>query len=78
MGSGDQIEIEERHAGEMIERSGAPKDMPCWNPAFDVTPAEILLVLSLQRRGCGRSWLMRLKCTGWFNPMGHDVRSCFP
>mmetsp|Transcript_20542 Transcript_20542/g.36512 ORF Transcript_20542/g.36512 Transcript_20542/m.36512 type:complete len:371 (+) Transcript_20542:121-1233(+) len=40
--SGDQIEIEERPAGEMIESSGAPKDMPCWNPAFDVTPAEYI------------------------------------
>mmetsp|Transcript_9702 Transcript_9702/g.21880 ORF Transcript_9702/g.21880 Transcript_9702/m.21880 type:complete len:369 (-) Transcript_9702:226-1332(-) len=40
--SGDKIEIEERPAGEMIESSGAPKDMACWNPAFDVTPAEYI------------------------------------
>lgn len=40
--SGDEIEIEERPAKEMIESSGAPKDMPCWNPAFDVTPAKYI------------------------------------
>lgn len=40
--SGDKIEIEERPAGEMIDTSGAPKDMACWNPAFDVTPAEYI------------------------------------
>lgn len=37
--SGDMIEIEERPPGEMLDSSGAPKGMPCWNPAFDVTPA---------------------------------------
>ena len=36
----DQIENEEWFAGEMIESSGAPKDMRCLNPAFDVTMAE--------------------------------------
>mmetsp|Transcript_27362 Transcript_27362/g.57085 ORF Transcript_27362/g.57085 Transcript_27362/m.57085 type:complete len:369 (-) Transcript_27362:142-1248(-) len=40
--SGDEIEIEERPAKEVIESSVAPKDMPCWNPAFDVTPAEYI------------------------------------
>ena len=40
--SGDEIEIEERPANEMIDSGCAPKDMPCWNPAFDVTPAEYI------------------------------------
>jgi len=40
--SGDKIEIEERPAGEMIESGGAPKDIACWNPAFDVTPADYI------------------------------------
>lgn len=40
--SGDQIEIEERPPGEMLESSGAPQDMPCWNPSFDVTPAKYI------------------------------------
>ena len=40
--SGDKIEIEERPAGEMLESSGAPKEMKCWNPAFDVTPAKYI------------------------------------
>jgi len=39
---GDCIEIEERPAEEMIDTSRAPKDMPCWNPAFDVTPAKFI------------------------------------
>lgn len=40
--SGDMIEIEERPPGEMLDSSGAPQGMPCWNPAFDVTPAEYI------------------------------------
>ena len=38
--SGDAIPIEERKAEELIDTSKAPKGMPCWNPAFDVTPAK--------------------------------------
>ena len=40
--SGDEIEIEERPAKEMIDSGCAPKNMNCWNPAFDVTPAEYI------------------------------------
>ncbi|KAL7498973.1 hypothetical protein ACHAWT_010022 [Skeletonema menzelii] len=40
--SGDMIEIEERPPGEMLDSSGAPKGMSCWNPAFDVTPADYI------------------------------------
>ena len=39
---GDCIEIEERPAVEMIESSRAPSGMKCWNPAFDVTPNELI------------------------------------
>lgn len=39
---GDEIEIEERSAKEMIDTSRAPDDMPCWNPAFDVTPCKYI------------------------------------
>lgn len=42
LASGDRIEIEERAAKEVIESSGAPEGMPCWNPAFDVTPAKYI------------------------------------
>ena len=48
---GDQIEIEERPAGEMIKNNGTPKDMPCWNPAFDVTLAEYITGI-ISDRGC--------------------------
>lgn len=37
--SGDAIPIEERSADELINTSKAPSNVPCWNPAFDVTPA---------------------------------------
>lgn len=40
LASGDQIPIEERKAEELIETSKAPHNVPCWNPAFDVTPAK--------------------------------------
>lgn len=39
---GECIEIEERPAKEMIDTSRAPTDMPCWNPAFDVTPSKYI------------------------------------
>ena len=42
LASGDQIEIEERPADEMIDTGNAPKGMSCWNPAFDVTPASYI------------------------------------
>jgi methylthioribose-1-phosphate isomerase len=42
LASGSDIEIEERPPGEMLESSVAPKSMPCWNPGFDVTPAEYI------------------------------------
>ena len=37
--SGNSIPIEERSGEELISTSNAPKDIKCWNPAFDVTPA---------------------------------------
>lgn len=37
--SGKSIPIEERSSDELISTSRAPANMPCWNPAFDVTPA---------------------------------------
>lgn len=40
--TGEEIEIEERPAGEMIDTGNAPKGMACWNPAFDVTPAKYI------------------------------------
>jgi len=36
--SGKSIPIEERSSEELISTSMAPAGMPCWNPAFDVTP----------------------------------------
>ena len=40
--SGKDIEIEERPPKELLESSCAPRDMVCWNPAFDVTPARYI------------------------------------
>uniref|UniRef100_A0A7S2PNI4 Methylthioribose-1-phosphate isomerase n=2 Tax=Leptocylindrus danicus TaxID=163516 RepID=A0A7S2PNI4_9STRA len=40
--SGADIEIEERPAEELINTSRAPKGMPCWNPAFDVTSPDLI------------------------------------
>lgn len=41
--SGDQVTIEERAATEVT--TFAPPDTPAWNPAFDVTPAELVTAL---------------------------------
>jgi len=43
--SGDDIRIEERPAVELLEVGGtriAAPGVECWNPAFDVTPAELI------------------------------------
>jgi methylthioribose-1-phosphate isomerase len=42
--TGDDIEIEERDADE-VRRDFAPEGTPCRNPAFDVTPAELVWAL---------------------------------
>lgn len=42
---GDEIVIEERPMREMTHLNGrriAAKDIDCWNPAFDVTPASLI------------------------------------
>jgi eIF-2B alpha/beta/delta-like uncharacterized protein len=40
--TGDDIKIEERPPEELLKTAAAPSDMPCWNPAFDVTPAKYI------------------------------------
>jgi S-methyl-5-thioribose-1-phosphate isomerase len=45
--SGDAIEIEERDPAEV--RGALPEDTPCRNPAFDVTPAELVWALVTER-----------------------------
>ena len=49
--TGDDIIIEERPAAELLQSSAAPPNMPCWNPAFDVTPASFITGGILTERG---------------------------
>jgi len=49
---GSRIPIEQRHAEEVREFQGvpvAPADLPCENPAFDVTPAEYITAILTER-----------------------------
>jgi methylthioribose-1-phosphate isomerase len=50
--SGAEIVIEERDAGE-VRRVGpqqtAPDESPVYNPAFDVTPAELIAAIVTER-----------------------------
>ena len=49
---GDEIDIEERDADEVRHAGGAlltVADTPCRNPAFDVTPAELVSALVTER-----------------------------
>ena len=69
--SGDEIVIEERDADEVRHAGGAlltPADTPCRNPAFDVTPAELVSALVTERGiaaaadarvGAGHCWRCR-------------------
>jgi methylthioribose-1-phosphate isomerase len=48
LSSGDEIVIEERAAEEVTEVAGhrvAPADAAVFNPAFDVTPAELITAI---------------------------------
>jgi len=47
--SGDAIEIEERAADEVLAGGVALPGTPCRNPAFDVTPAELVWALVTER-----------------------------
>jgi len=50
--SGEEIEIEERSADEVRHAGGAlltSADTPCRNPAFDVTPADLVTALVTER-----------------------------
>lgn len=50
--SGDAIEIEQRNGDEIRKPQGAvfaPADMPVYNPAFDVTPAELITAIITER-----------------------------
>eukprot|EP00588_Corethron_pennatum_P003947 CAMPEP_0194291140 /NCGR_PEP_ID=MMETSP0169-20130528/42837_1 /TAXON_ID=218684 /ORGANISM="Corethron pennatum, Strain L29A3" /LENGTH=372 /DNA_ID=CAMNT_0039038937 /DNA_START=105 /DNA_END=1223 /DNA_ORIENTATION=+ len=42
MAVGEDIEIEERPSEELLESARAPEGVKCWNPAFDVTPADLI------------------------------------
>ena len=50
--SGDHIKVEERPAEEMLCFRGervAAESIGCWNPAFDVTPADLISVIVTDR-----------------------------
>src|SRR3954451_15552778 len=52
LASGDEIEIEERHGDEVRQALGALLPVPgtsCRNPAFDVTPAELVWALVTEK-----------------------------
>jgi methylthioribose-1-phosphate isomerase len=51
--SGADIPIEERDAGEVTEIAGTPTtvpDTPAYNPAFDVTPADLITAIVTEHR----------------------------
>jgi methylthioribose-1-phosphate isomerase len=59
--SGADIPIEERDATEVTSALGtpiAPEGTPSWNPAFDVTPAELVTAI-VTERGIARPPLAR-------------------
>jgi methylthioribose-1-phosphate isomerase len=57
LSSGSEIVIEERKQSEMKYFAGkktAPEEITCWNPAFDVTPAELITGGIITERGVFR------------------------
>lgn len=64
LASGSAIEIEERPAAELVDTSRAPKNMPCWNPAFDVTPPELITGIITEKG------VIKRDCNGKFDVIG--------
>ncbi len=51
--SGDDIHIEERNANEVLQFGGvqvSPNGSQVWNPAFDITPADLITAIVTERR----------------------------
>jgi len=72
LASGDKIEIEERPPGEMLESSGAPLEMPCWNPSFDVTPAKYITGIITEKGVLKKSADGTLDVVGFVKKHSHD------
>jgi methylthioribose-1-phosphate isomerase len=49
LASGQEIEIEERDAGEVLGTAQAPPGTAVRNPAFDVTPAQLVTAVVTER-----------------------------
>lgn len=50
--NGSEIEIEERDEGEITSIRGvqiAAPGIKCWNPAFDVTPNELITAIATEK-----------------------------
>ena len=50
--SGDDIEIEQRHSTELTHHQGkaiVPEGCEAINPAFDITPAELIDVIATEK-----------------------------
>ena len=71
--SGDQIEIEERPSEEMLLSSGGPRDIPCWNPSFDVTPAKYITGIITEKGVLKKSADGTLDVVGFVKKHSHHV-----
>mmetsp|Transcript_6807 Transcript_6807/g.14681 ORF Transcript_6807/g.14681 Transcript_6807/m.14681 type:complete len:296 (-) Transcript_6807:472-1359(-) len=49
LSTGGEIIIEERPPKELLESARAPSGVKCWNPAFDVTPSELITGIITER-----------------------------
>ena len=69
LASGAEIVIEQRAAGEVTELAGAavaPDGAQAYNPAFDVTPADLITAIVTEQRTIGQ------RTTGREKPAAHD------
>ena len=54
--TGVAVEIEDRGAAEVLARNGAPAGVDAVNPAFDVTPADLVTAIVTDRRVIRLDW----------------------
>ena len=65
LATGAAIPIEERDGAEVTRgaggQPGAPAGVPAWNPAFDVTPADLVTAIITERGVCERPDAARIR-----------------
>jgi len=74
--TGKEIVIEQRNSREVTHPQGiaiAKEEYPVYNPAFDVTPGELITAIVLETGVCGPPYLKSLKSASLLKKLGREL-----